>query len=81
MAIWIRDFIDPSDADSWGRVISHEVGHALGLRHRGNAGTGRDDVGHPDEENRMYALEDTFGLDFDIIQAKAVIQSPIVQGP
>jgi len=81
VAIWIRDFIDPDDADAWGRVISHEVGHALGLRHRGNAGTGRDGVGHPDEENRMYAFEDTFGLDFDLIQAMAVIQSPIVQGP
>jgi len=79
-ALWVRDFTDPSDSHRYGYVIAHEVGHILGLLHRGRNVPGtHDGVGHPPSENVMFDDEDTLGLDLDIIQARAVRRSNLIR--
>jgi hypothetical protein len=78
------DYTQPSDPD-WPQTIAHEIGHVMGLRHRGNPQTdpqsgqlgGQDSIngaggwGHPFEENVMsYGY--TLSQDFDLIQTKYI---------
>jgi len=79
-ACWIRDFANPTDADRYGFVMVHELCHILGLQHRGraNGSTLPDGIGHPIDSNVMYSAEEALGQDFDILQAKAVHQSPVL---
>ncbi|MFZ4574611.1 MAG: peptidoglycan-binding protein [Phycisphaerales bacterium] len=84
------DYADPSDPD-WPQTLAHEVGHCMGLRHRGNPQTvpaegklgGNDGVngaggkGHPWRENVMsYGY--TLSQDFDLIQTQLLRKHPCV---
>lgn len=66
---------------SYAGTIAHEFGHNLNLGHRVDTpGTGfADGLTHPPNENVMHWNNPTtLAQDFDIIQARAVHQSPIV---
>src|SRR5690606_25678761 len=82
------DYTDPHRS-SWGRTIAHELGHVLGLRHRGNGATdfppASDDCvndphgkGHPWRENVMCYGGD-LSLDFDLIQTKCIRKHPLTR--
>ena len=84
------DYTKPSDED-WPQTLAHEVGHVLGLRHRGNPQTdpakgkvgSNDDVngnggkGHPWLENVMsYGYSQS--QDFDLLQTRVIRKHPSV---
>ncbi len=84
------DYKVPGDED-WPQTVAHEVGHVLGLRHRGNGATSRapgsDDLvddpngkGHPFQENVMcYGY--TLSQDLDLVQTKCIRKHPCVVRP
>jgi|GEM_PF-930359 hypothetical protein len=88
--VTLPDYTKPSDPD-WPQTVAHEVGHTMGLRHRGNGFSkkkpGSDDdvndpkgVGYPNKENVMcygYALSQ----DFDLIQTQVIRDHPVVVAP
>jgi hypothetical protein len=65
---------------AYANTIAHEFGHILNLGHRGVAGDAWDDlVNYPSNENIMHPTNPpALAQDFDIIQARAVRQSPLV---
>ncbi len=64
----------------YGATLAHEVGHILNLEHRRDLGDGeKDGLQYPRLENVMYYKAWSMCQDFDIIQTKAVHQSPLVQ--
>lgn len=65
------------DLNEIGTTMAHEIGHVLGLRHRHTRGDD-DGVAFPRMENVMCYGDWRLRRDFDILQAKAVWQSPIV---
>lgn len=84
------DYAEPSDED-WPQTLAHEVGHVLGLRHRGNPQTkpaegkvgsndgvnGYGGKGHPWLENVMsYGYKRS--QDLDLIQTTVVRKHPSV---
>jgi hypothetical protein len=84
------DYTPPSDED-WPQTLAHEVGHVLGLRHRGNPQTdpakgkvgsndevnGNGGKGHPWLENVMsYGY--TQSQDFDLLQTRVIRKHPSV---
>jgi hypothetical protein len=75
---------DPSNINAmqtYAGTIAHEFGHNLNLAHRVDSPTSpfNDKVNHPPGENVMHWNNPTtLAQDFDIIQAKAARQSPIV---
>ncbi len=86
----LNDYVDPGNED-WPQLIAHEVGHVLGLRHRGNGATdksklpGSDDevndptgTGYPLEENVMcYGFDRS--QDFDLVQSKVIRRHPVTK--
>jgi hypothetical protein len=75
---------DPSklaDMQTYAGTIAHEFGHNLNLAHRVDtpASPFNDNVNHPPAQNVMHWNNPTtIAQDFDIIQAKAARQSPII---
>jgi hypothetical protein len=69
-----------ADQQTYAGTIIHEFGHILNLGHRGVAGDAFDDiVNYPPNENIMHPNNPTaLAQDFDIIQGRAVRQSPLV---
>lgn len=68
-------------AMDFGGTIAHEFGHAVGLRHRVDVGglTSNDTQLHPPRENLMHGNSPTFeAQDFDLLQARGVLLSPLV---
>lgn len=86
--VTLPDYTNPADPD-WGQTVAHEVGHVLGLRHRGNGGNRKDShdgvndrhgKGHPFKENVMaygYALSQ----DLDLLQTKCMRHHAIFATP
>lgn len=85
------DATDPANDPLYGLVITHELGHMLNLGHRvENAdatdpsgfiagGIFRDGLTYPDPENVMrWGIAANINQDFDILQALAVWESPLV---
>jgi len=71
------DATDPARDPFYGKVIVHELGHVLNLRHR--VGPGPDGLGHPPRENIMCQGQPPgVSQDFDRLQAEAVRGSPLV---
>jgi hypothetical protein len=75
---------DPSTLagmQTYAGTIAHEFGHNLNLAHRVDTGGSpfNDNVNHPPNENVMHWNNPTsLAQDFDIIQAKAARQSPLI---
>jgi len=70
-----------NDQQTYATTIVHEFGHILNLGHRiDTPGTGfNDNLNYPPNENVMHWINPwTLAQDFDLIQAKAVRQSPIM---
>jgi hypothetical protein len=79
-----------ADQQSYAATICHELGHILNLGHRvegpdAHTPTGLisngiffDGIGYPPNENIMNWMSNPDAQDFDIIQARAVRQSPLV---
>ena len=65
---------------TYGYVIAHELGHVLNLGHRGEFGEFGDGLIHPARQNVMCQGRGALvSQDFDIIQTRAVHQSPLVR--
>jgi hypothetical protein len=83
-AMYVTDLNgDPSvlaSQQAYANTIAHEFGHILNLGHRGVAGDPWDDlVNYPPNENVMHPTNPpALAQDFDIIQARAARQSPLV---
>jgi hypothetical protein len=74
---------DPSqlaDQQNYANTLAHEFGHNLNLAHRNLSASAYDDgVKHPPDQNIMHWINPaTIAQDFDIIQAKAARQSPLI---
>jgi hypothetical protein len=58
---------------NYSRVVAHELGHVLGLLHRG-ASQPNDGLVNP-RENRMHDNAVVGGVDIDLIQARVIRES------
>jgi hypothetical protein len=85
------DATDPDNDELYGLVITHELGHILNLGHRVEGpdagepsglvadGIYFDGLTYPDPENVMrWGIAANINQDFDILQASAVWESPLV---
>jgi hypothetical protein len=82
-SMWVgTDTASPTKAGmKYGNTIAHELGHVLHLGHRSNpAGSVDDGVNHPPDENIMHPSNpESIAQDFDILQARAVRNSPLLK--
>jgi hypothetical protein len=85
------DATDPANDELYGLVVTHELGHILNLGHRVEGpdaaepsglvadGIFFDGLTYPDPENIMrWGIAANINQDFDILQALAVWESPLV---
>jgi hypothetical protein len=92
-AVTLPDYTKADDPD-WPQTVAHEIGHVLGLLHRGNPGTDEDagklgssdgvndpdGKGHPFKENVMsYGY--TLSQDLDLLQTSVIRKHPVLKRP